>query len=92
MSVKETKEVLVGLLKVSGVLAESFKDGVQTEDFVVMFEKIMKDEPLKQALMDLYNGIDQVPTELSGMSFTEGMELLTSAIPEVISIVKKIQS
>lgn len=89
--VKETKEALVGLLRLSKVLAESFKDGVQAADFTIVLAKITGDAALQQALMDAYNGIDKVGTELGDLSLGEGFDLIQASIPEVLALVETLR-
>lgn len=87
---KETKELMVGLLKLSALLAVAFKDGVQATDIVDIFAKIQGDTVLKQALMDAYNGADQVGTELKTLNAANGIELILAAIPEVKALIDAI--
>lgn len=92
IDVKETKEALVGVLKLAQLLAASFKDGVQASDFTVVAAKIMADEALKAALMEAYNGADKIPSEVGNMQLGEGVELLQAAIPEVLNLIKALKA
>lgn len=86
-SVKETKEMMVGFLKLAALLAVAFKDGVQATDILDVLKKIESDPVLKQALLDAYNGIDKVPAEVKDMSMVEGIELISAALPELAVLI-----
>ncbi len=89
--VKETKEALVGFIKLAAMLATEFKDGVQATDIAPIVVK-MQSEPLKSALLDAYNGIDDVPSELKDLSLVEALSLvpeLIDAVGELVKAVKK---
>ena len=90
-SVKETKEALVGMLKVAQMLAVVFKDGVQAQDFAVIMTKIMADEALKQAMVEAYNGVDKVGAEMKDLSLAEAFELLQAGMPEVLKLVEALK-
>ena len=90
--VKETKECLLGLLKITSLMALAFKDGIQAQDITVVLTKIIEDEKLKEALMLAYNGIDKVPSEVKDISLVEGLELITAAIPELLKIVSNMKA
>ena len=89
---KETKEAMVGLLKIAALLAEVLKDGAQADDVSVVIAKMMSDETLKAALLEAYNGIDQVPTELGDLSLVEGFSLVGFAVPELMKIILKLKA
>jgi hypothetical protein len=89
--VKETKEALVGFIKLAAMLATEFKDGVQATDIAPIVVK-MQSEPLKSALLDAYNGIEEVPSELKDVSLGEALSLvpeLIDAVGELVKAVKK---
>jgi hypothetical protein len=87
---KETKELLVGFLKLASLLAVVFKDGVQAADALVVIQKIQGDEALKQSLLEAYNGIDKIPAEVKDLSTAEAIELIAAALPEIAALVKAI--
>ena len=86
--VKETKELVVGMLKPATLLVSVFKDGVQAQDFAVVLTKIQTDEALKAALLAAYNDADKAGVELKDLTLAEGFELLMTAIPEVKELVE----
>lgn len=89
--VKETKEALVGMLKVAQMLTVVFKDGVQAQDFAVIMTKVMADEALKQAMVEAYNGVDKVGGEMKDLSLAEAFDLLQAAMPEVLKLVEALK-
>jgi hypothetical protein len=90
MEVKETKELLKGLLKLSALLGESFKDGVQAQDLAVIFAKIQSDEVLKATLIAAYNDANLVQDELKDLSLIEGLELVKIVIEEAPALIKAV--
>ena len=89
--IKETKEALVGFIKLSAMLAHEFKDGIQATDIAPIVVK-MQSEPLRSALLDAYNGIEEVPSELKDVSLGESLSLipeLIDALGELVQAVKK---
>lgn len=82
--IKETIELEVGAYKLGRLLYKSFADGVQAHDFAELFSKISGDEALKKALLDAYNGADQVPKELKDLDLGEGLQLATALLTEVM--------
>lgn len=90
MEVKETKELLKGLLKLAALMAESFKDGVQAQDLAVIFAKIQGDEALKSALIAAYNDANLVQAELKDLSLIEGLDLVKVIIEEAPALIKAV--
>lgn len=84
--IKETKEVLVGFIELAALLAVEFKDGVQVQDAISIIAKIQSNPELQAKLIAAYNGIDQVPSEVSNLSLAEAI----SIVPEVIEAMKKL--
>lgn len=89
--VKESKEVMIVMLKLAQLLAASFKDGVQAADFAVVMAKIMSDEELKKAMLEAYNGVDKVGKEMKDVSLAEAFELIQAAVPEVLKLVEQLK-
>lgn len=85
--IQETKEALVGFIKLAAMLASEFKDGIQAQDIMPIVAKLQS-EPLKSALMNAYNGIDKVPSEIKDVSLAEALSL----IPEVLEAVKELMN
>ena len=87
MGNKEAKELVIGLLKLSKLLAEEFKDGVQVADFAAIMVKLQANPALKQAILDAYEGIELVPAEVKDLDLQEGLDILVAAIPEIMALI-----
>ena len=93
IGVKETKEALLGLLKILPILLKQFKDGVQVaEDASALYEKIVKNEEIKAAILEAYDGYDKVPEEVKDISILEFFQLVGAVTPEVIKIIEEIKA
>jgi hypothetical protein len=88
---KETKETLIGILTLARLLAEEFKDGAQVTDVAVVLAKISASEELKTKMLEAYNGIENVPSEVRDLTVYESLDLLATAIPEFVSLVGAIK-
>ena len=88
---QDIKDVLVGLLAISALLAEEFKDGVQASDIADIIVKIQGNEELKQKIILAYNEIDKVPSDLKSLTLAEGLEIVAFAIPEIVKLVGAIK-
>ena len=88
VGIKESKELVLGVLKVALVLVEQFKDGVQTSDFAVLFAKLAADEKVREAFKDL----DKLPAEFKDLDLQEGFELgseVVKFVPQILEAFKK---
>lgn len=90
--VKETKEALVAALKIAPILVKQFQDGAQLSDVSELYAKIWADEGMKVAVMAAYEGYDQIPEEVKDLDAAEVVELLSSALPEVLALVKALKA
>lgn len=88
---KETKELLKGLLLVAAMMAQEFKDGAQIQDIEHIFAKIRSNEALKQAMLDAYNDMDKVPEELKDVGAMEAISLLAASAPEFVQLIEAIR-
>jgi hypothetical protein len=91
MNNKELKEVLGGLISIAGLLAEEFKDGVQATDFLQIVTKIQANEALKAKLLEAYNGIDQVPSEVKDLSVAETVDIMAHIGPELFKLIAAVK-
>jgi hypothetical protein len=90
MMPKETVEAVKGFIKLSAILAEVFKDGVQASDLAPILVKL-QDPAVAAVLQEAYNGIDKVPSELKEVSAVEAIEALAQCAPEMIDLLKAIK-
>lgn len=89
-SVKETKELISGVCKTSIVLYSQFRDGVQVADFGGLLNIIQGRPDLQQALLDAYNGADDIPAEMGELDLVDSLELAKHAASEGIELAKAI--
>lgn len=92
IGVKETKELVVGLLKILTVMVKQFKDGAQASDAAELYENIVKNPEVKAAIMAAYEGYDKVPEEVKDTSVIEFAQLVGASIPELIKLAEEIKS
>lgn len=92
MNDKETKEFVVGLIKIAGLMASVFKDGVQAADFAVVMAKVESSPELKQALLDAYNGADKIPSEIPAMKLADFIDLGVSVLNELPGLLSAVKA
>lgn len=88
---KNTKELAVGFIALSAVLAESFKDGVQMADLAQIFAKIQAEPELQAKLVAAYADIELVKEELKDVSAVEVVEVVSAALPEIMKLLQAIK-
>jgi hypothetical protein len=88
--VKETKEVVIGLLVIAKELALAFKDGVQVADAAVLFAKL-QEPAIKDKLMAAYENIDLVKEEVKEVSLAEGLGIIQAALPELMALIEAVK-
>lgn len=89
--VKETKEVLVAVLKVAPILVKQFKDGAQIEDVAALYAKFMSDADLKAAVMAAYDNYKMVGDEVKDLETAEIIELIMAALPEIQKLLQEMK-
>lgn len=91
VSMKESKELVVALIAIAGLLAEEFKDGVQAADFADIVAKLATNEELKAKIVAAYTDIEKVPSEIKEVTLVEGLDLLSAVIPEVLKLLASVK-
>lgn len=86
--IKETKEVVEGMLELSVLLAEVFKDGVQASDFLQIMMSLQSDPRFLEAI----KGIQKIPAELVDIDLDESYELLGAVLPYMKKLVATLTS
>jgi len=89
--IKETKELMTGMMELSLVLLEVFKDGVQYTDAIDLWNKIGKDEALKAKFEAAFVGYKKIPSELSDLDVYESVELTTCLIAFIPKFIESLQ-
>lgn len=88
---KETKELVVGLLALSAILAEVFKDGVQVADIGAVLAKIQASPELSAKLVAAYQDIELVKAETQEVSAAEVFEIVAAALPELQNLIAAVK-
>ena len=85
--IQETKEAVVGLIKLSAELAKLFKDGVQAADAMALVAKYNSDGDFKAAMDAAYQNIQAIPEEVKDLDLVEGIDLGMAVLKEVPALV-----
>ncbi len=85
VDVKETKELLLALMKLGGLLYERFHDGFQPDDLPVLLSRLGYDSEFKEAML----GLNKVPRELSNLDMGESLELVMVVVKELPELLAK---
>lgn len=73
--VKETKELLIALVKLGKMAAKQLGDGVDLSDAVAL-AKALADEEFRSAITDGFAGLQSVPAELKDVDAGEAISLI----------------
>lgn len=73
--VKESKELLIALVKLGKLAAKHFGDGVDLGDAVAL-AKAFADEEFRAAIVDGFVGLQSVPAEAKDIDAAEAVQLL----------------
>lgn len=76
VGIKETKEALEGLNKISLLLIKHLKDGAQVKDAIEAATEVMGSSELKTAIAEAFKGITSIPSELKDLDASEIFELV----------------
>lgn len=83
--INETKEFLVGAIKLGKFVASKAKDGIDWSDAIAIGQKIATDDEFRSALFFGIAGIQNIPSEIKDLTFPEGVELVTAIVNEIRS-------
>lgn len=72
--VKETRELLVAMVRVGKFVMKQAADGIDFTDGVALV-KALADEDFRKDVMAGGAGIDQIPAEMKDLSASEALEL-----------------
>lgn len=92
IAVKELREALQGILELSIVLASAFKDGVQAQDALMIWQEIQSKPTVKIQLIAAFQGVSAIPVEAKDLSLEEGIDLtmtILTYVPRLIEALKK---
>ena len=80
--VKESKELLIALVKLGKLAAKQLGDGVDLSDAVAI-AKALADEEFRKALVDGFSGLSAIPAEAKDIDAAEAVELLGVLYAEI---------
>ena len=89
--IKNTKEVLIAMLKIMPILVKQFKDGVQVQDALEIYAKIMADEQLKLILVEAFKDYQMVEKEVKDLDAKEVVELIMAILPEIMVLLEELK-
>ena len=76
VGVKETKEALVAFNEIGLFIASRMKDGIDVDDALAVYSKVIADEAFKKMILEAYDKYDQIPAEIKDIDISEGLELV----------------
>lgn len=80
--VKETKELLIAVVRAGKLAIKLFKDGVDLSDAVAVV-KAVADEDFRKCIADGAAGIENVPAEVKDIDVLEAGEILKALYEEL---------
>lgn len=89
--IKETKEVIIAILKLANILIVPLKDGAQPEDAVAILNGVLNDEEAKAAIVEAAKDIHMVQAEVKDLSLPEALEILIAAQPELMKLIENLK-
>lgn len=86
--IKESKELLQGVMTVAGVMVSQLKDGFQLTDLPSIFSRLGYNKKIQTAL----EGVKEIPSEIKDLDTSEIIELsmvIMAEVPLILSGLKK---
>lgn len=83
MSVKESKDVIIALVKLYKEVALLAKDGLQPKDAFDLVVAIVTKAALRDALLAAFNGSTSIPGEWNEVNFADIAEVVQTIISEL---------
>lgn len=83
VGIKESKELIVGIMHIAALLGARLKDGVQIDDFPAFMDGVKEDKAIEEA----FKGLGGIPAEMKDLSVGEGFELSVAVLAEVPKII-----
>lgn len=86
--IKESKELLLGLMEVLEAMGPVFKDGFQAgQDLPAILLAFSANEELKSKFQAALDGAGSIPEEVKDLSLSESLELLIAIAPELPKVI-----
>lgn len=87
LGVKETQEMLVGVLALAEVLGPVLKDGFQAgQDLPAILAALASNEDLKAKMAAAVEAADKVPAEVGDLDVAEIFQLVTVSLPQLLKV------
>lgn len=83
MDIKETRELLIALIKVGKVVVKQLKDGVQPTDAIIILKELASQE-IREDIIDAIAGSTLIPAELKDLDLEESTELIKTLIDSLV--------
>lgn len=83
LGIKETQELMNGIMAVGLFIVSRVKDGVQFEDLGAAIQKATQDSDFKKIVGDAIDKADQVPAEIKDLDLMEGFTLGQDCVNDV---------
>lgn len=90
--IKETKELVTGLLVITKVIAKELQDGFKAQDLVDAFVAVQGNEEKKALVEAALKDVVAVPAEVKDLALGETIELvihLLGELPSLLAAFKK---
>lgn len=87
--IKETQEMVMGILELAEAMGPILKDGFQAStDLALIFAAMSTNDELKVKLAAAVEKANEVPAEVKDLSLSEGIQLLTVALPGILAVIE----
>jgi hypothetical protein len=73
--IKESKELIIALVKLGKLAAKQLGDGVDLSDAVAI-AKAFADEEFRKAIVEGFSGLQNIPAEAKDIDSAEAIELI----------------
>lgn len=92
IGIKESKELLIGAMKLTTFIIKRQKDGWGMDDIEAAYEKWVSDPAFKEAMIEMIKGGGEIPKEIKDLDMMEGIELGSLAFSFVKKVIEVIMA
>lgn len=88
VGIKESKELLNGVMSMAVLMVKRFSDGFQVDDLSAILAAMAVDPEFREAI----KGLKELPVEVKDIDLQEGLELgmlVLGRVPEIIAAAQK---
>lgn len=90
--VKETKEMVSAINRISLFLISRLKDGASFDDVMALYSKMTTDQEFRSLIYDAYDKAHKIPAELKDLDAIEAIDLISlqiDFIPLILDALRK---